>query len=130
VRGAGRHGYRLGEHCLGGAYAVSAPAARALAGAGVLEDPLITVGTELGEDVVLGLLVRAAGFGLTSLVDLGDPFALRHEGLPAPPAQLVAQGYAIVHSVKFADPGHERRVRAEFAALRGDSPGAGRLSDG
>lgn len=125
ARDARRHGYRLGEHCLGGAYAVSAPAARALATAGMLEDPLITAGTGLGEDVVLGLLVRAAGFDLTSLVDLGDPFAVTHEGLPAPPAQLVSDGHAIVHSVRSTDPARERSARAEFAALRGESGAAG-----
>jgi hypothetical protein len=125
VRDARHHGYRLGEHCLGGAYAVSAAAARALAGAGMLENPLITAGTGLGEDVVLGLLVRAAGFDLISLVDLGDPFTLTHAGLPAPAAELVSRGHAIVHSVKFGDPAHERSVRAEFAAMRGKSPAAG-----
>lgn len=125
VRDARRHGYRLGEHCLGGAYAISAAAARALAVAGVLEDPLITDGTGLGEDVVLGLLVRAAGFELTSLVELGDPFAVTHHGLPAPPAQLVSDGHTIVHSVKSADPARERSVRAEFAALRGKAAASG-----
>ena len=120
ARDARRHGYRLGEHCLGGAYAVSAAAARALATAGMLEDPLITAGTGLGEDVVLGLLVRAAGFDLTSLVERGDPFAVTHEGLPATPAKLVSDGHAIVHSVKSTDPARERSVRADFAALRGN----------
>lgn len=128
VRDARRHGYHLGEHCLGGAYAVSATAARALASSGVLDDPFITTGTGLGEDVVLGLLVRAAGFVLASLVDVGDPFAIQHAGLLAPPAELVAQGHAIVHSVKFADAAQERCIRGEFAALRQGSAGAGRAS--
>ncbi len=118
VRSAREHGYQLGEHCLGGAYAVSGAAARALAEGGALEDPTITVGSGLGEDVVLGLLVRAAGFRLDSLVAPGEPFALRHQGLLAAPEELVKRGHTIVHSVKSPDPEVERHLRQEFARLR------------
>jgi hypothetical protein len=110
--------YHLGRHCLGGAYAVSAAAARQLAGAGWLADPTITSGTGLGEDVLLGLLVSAAGFRMKTLVAPGDPFAVVHRGLPAEPNRLVTDGYAIVHSLKCDEVGAERTLRAEFERLR------------
>jgi hypothetical protein len=115
---ARRHGYRLGEHCLGGSYAVSSTVARALALGGVLEDPAITRGSGLGEDVVLALLVRSAGFRLRSLVAPGEPFALRHQGLLATPEELVAAGHAIVHSLKSDGPTRERELVERFARLR------------
>lgn len=108
-------GYETGEHCLGGAYAVTAEAARRMRERGYLDDPLATYGTRLGEDVVLGMLVRACGLRLGSLVAPGEAFALRHRGLLAEPAQLVQRGHAVVHSVK----GHrEAELRGQFRRLR------------
>lgn len=123
---ARRHGYRLGEHCLGGAYAVSARAARAATATDALADPCLTAGTGLGEDVILGLLVRAAGFRLCSLVAPGEPFALRHHGLLASPKVLVERGHTVVHSVKSPDPHVERELRETFVKLRdaGSAPGS------
>jgi hypothetical protein len=115
---ARRGEYRLGRHCLGGAYAVSAAAARWLAEAGWLTDPTITSGTGLSEDVLMGLLVSAAGFRMKTLVAPGDPFAVVHRGLLAEPTRLVNDGYAIVHSLKCDEVGDERDLRAEFSRLR------------
>lgn len=115
---ARRHGYRLGEHCLGGAYAVSASAARALLDGGALDDPTITLGTGLSEDVVLALLVRSAGFRLRSLVARGEPFALRHQGVLATPEELLAADHAVVHSVKLDDPERERQLVDSFVRVR------------
>ncbi len=118
VISARRHGYRLGEHCLGGSYAVSAAAARAVRIAGGLDDPTISQGTGLSEDVILALLLRSAGFRLRSLVAGGEPFALRHRGLLATPEELVAANHAIVHSLKTGDPDSERRLVESFVDLR------------
>jgi len=115
---ADRHGYQRGEHCLGGAYAVTATAARAMLARGYLDDPLCTVGSGLGEDVVLGLLARAAGLRLDSLVGPGEAFAVRYRGLLASPEQLVAAGHAIVHSVKDSPYGTEAELRTRFRELR------------
>lgn len=118
VTSARRHGYRLGEHCLGGSYAVPASAARAIRIAGGLDDPTITRGTGLGEDVILALLLRSAGFRLRSLVASGEPFALQHEGLLATPEELVAAEHAVVHSLKTGHPESERRLVESFVRLR------------
>jgi hypothetical protein len=118
VISARRHGYRLGEHCLGGSYAVSGAAARAIQIAGDLDDPTITQGTGLSEDVILALLLRSAGFRLRSLVACGEPFALQHRGLLASPEELVAADHAVVHSLKTGDPDSERGLVESFVRLR------------
>ena len=120
VADAERHGYELGEHCLGGAYALTWRSARAMHERGFLDDPLVLSGSRLGEDVVLGLLTRAAGLRLESLVGEGDAFAVAHQGLLASPDELVAGGHAVVHSVKDSSYGSEAALRARFRSLRGE----------
>jgi hypothetical protein len=119
---ARRNGYELGEHCLGGAYVVTLAAAAQMHELGLLDDPLATYDTRLGEDVVVGLLARAAGFGLASLVGSGEAFAVKFCGLLAPPDALVARGHAIVHSVKDHDGASEDELRAAFASARQREP--------
>ena len=114
LRQARARGYVTGEHCLGGAYAVS-PALLA-------HDHLFAtapwLGTGLGEDVVLGLLCRAAGLELRGLVGRDEPFGIEHVGLPATPAELLASGHSIVHAVKHRDAATEERLRAVFRVAR------------
>lgn len=118
IRSARQHGYRLGEHCLGGSYALAGTAARALSASGALTDSTVTRGTGLSEDVTLALLVRSAGFTLRSLVGCGEPFALRHRGLLATPEELLASGHTVIHSVKASDPERERQLIESFTQLR------------
>jgi hypothetical protein len=98
-----------GAHCLGGAYAVSR---RYLERASLEVQPWL--GTRLGEDVVVALLCLQAGLSMRSMTGLGEPFALAWRGLPAPPAQLRAEGYSIVHSVKLDTEREEEQLRAEL----------------
>lgn len=98
-----------GAHCLGGAYAVSR---RFLDAARLDWRPW--VGTQLGEDVVVGLLCSHAGLRMTSLTGRGQPFAVAWRGLPASPAELVAARHSIVHSVKRDEEAAEQRLRAEL----------------
>jgi hypothetical protein len=121
---AEHRGYERGEHCLGGAYALTLTAARAMRERGYLADPLVTSGSGLGEDVVLGLLTRAAGLRLASLVGDGEAFAVRYRGLLASPDELLAGGHAVVHSVKDSPYGAEGDVRARFRTLTGRHPPA------
>jgi hypothetical protein len=118
VAAARAHGYETGEHCLGGAYAITAAAARKLRDQGWLDDPLATNGTRLADDVVLGLLVRAAGLELGSLVGPGEAFAIKFQGLLAEPEELIARGHAIVHSVKNHDGCCEADLRSRFRRAR------------
>jgi hypothetical protein len=120
--GAARaHGYEPGEHCLGGAYAITAAAARTLSDQGWLDDPLATHGTRLPDDVTLGLLVRAAGLELGSLVGPGEAFAIKFRGLLAEPEELIARGHAIVHSVKDHEGCREAELRSRFRRARTSS---------
>ena len=115
---AREHGYETGEHCLGGAYAITAAAARAMREQGWLDDPLATYGTRLADDVTLGLLARAAGLELASLVGPGEAFAIKFQGLLAEPEELIARGHAIVHSVKDHEGCREADLRSRFRRAR------------
>jgi hypothetical protein len=104
--------YIPGQHCLGGGYAVSRPLLDALDREGWLHHERRWLRTRLGEDVMVGLLAAALGFGLRD-----DPrgFGLRYRGLPDAPERLARRGFAVVHSVKGDD---EDAVRAYFAEQR------------
>jgi hypothetical protein len=101
-----------GAHCLGGAYAVSATFLQRAA-----LDWRPWVRTQLGEDIVVGLLCSQARLTMRSLTAGGEPFAVAWRGLPAPPAQLRAAGHGIVHSVRDEDPAQETLRRR---ALQGE----------
>ena len=95
-----------GAHCLGGAYAVSAAFLQRAA-----LDWRPWVRTQLGEDIVVGLLCSQARLTMRSLTAAGEPFAVAWRGLPAPPAQLRAAGHSIAHSVRDEDPAQETLLR-------------------
>jgi hypothetical protein len=114
LREAVARGYQPGAHCLGGAYAVS-PALLA-------RDDLLSwrpwVGSDLGEDVVVGVLAGAAGLPMASAVGPGEPFGVQQVGLPDEPETLVARGHSIIHSIKDSEHAHEHELRAWFRARR------------
>lgn len=118
VRTARRNGYELGEHCLGGAYAVTAQCARRMRAAGYLDDPRVLSGMRISEDVIVSLLAVASGCKLASLVGPGEAFAVRHHGLLAPPLELAARGHSIVHSLKDDGRFSESEIRTFFAERR------------
>jgi hypothetical protein len=108
------NGYEVGAHCLGGAYAV---------GARLLErEELLDwrpwVGTDISEDVVVGLLTFAAGLHVRGYVEPGRVFALGWRELPLPPEQILARGYGVVHSVRDQPYGGERELRKYFRDRR------------
>ncbi|MCW3065382.1 MAG: hypothetical protein JWN32_2554 [Solirubrobacterales bacterium] len=110
------NGYRWGEHCQGGGYALNRLVLDRLAAGGMLDDPLRWRDTRAGEDVMVGVLVRAAGLRLDGHVEPDEGlFAVAHAGLPLPPEHLLRGGYAIVHSVKRTEGWREPELRAAFA---------------
>ena len=113
-RRAAASGYRRGEHCQGGSYAV----ARSMLDHGDLFDFRPWIGGRVGEDVVIGLLCRAAGLRLRGLVGEREPFGLGHIGLPGDPDWLAERGHSIVHSLKDTDTRRESDLRAHFRARR------------
>jgi hypothetical protein len=115
VRSVRQAAYRFappGAHCLGGAYAVSAEFLRS-----AQLDWSPWTRTRLSEDVVVGLLSSAAGLRMRSLTGTGEPFAVSWRGLPSPPAEIVAHGHSIVHSVKCDEEGRESELRELLQTL-------------
>jgi hypothetical protein len=100
IRAAHARGYRAGEHCQGGAYAVSAAGLAALGTQGMLDDPCVWLRTPVPEDHTMALCIRAAGLHPGNLGGTGGLIASHWQGLPAAPAELERRGAAIIHSVK------------------------------
>jgi hypothetical protein len=91
------------------------------AAAGYLNDPMMWMDIDLAEDVLAGVIVRAVGLKLANHVKPGEVFGVRWRGLPAPPATLVRQDYAVIHAVKNDPEYDEATVRAFFKARRSAS---------
>ena len=128
---ARRNGYKDGEHCLGAACFFSVQALRAMQAKGLFGNPAL-VTTNLGDDHMYGLLVRAAGFETDDFATEGRPLGLAFRGLPLSPMELVEGGKKIVHSLKDhggrTSSGPERRVRAPGPAA-GRAPKRKRLNN-
>lgn len=72
-----------------------------------------------GDDMTIGLIVRAAGFRVASFGAPGEPIACGHSSLPLEPAEALAQGFKVVHSVRRSPSGlSEEAVREAFRAER------------
>jgi hypothetical protein len=111
-------GYAWGENALGAAFAIRQEVARHWIAEGVLDDPGLFLGTGLGDDPVLGILVRRSGWRIGGMVDPGDPFALALTGLPSSPDDLLANRYGIIHCVKNDARWSEAEIREFFRRHR------------
>jgi hypothetical protein len=118
IRHAIMNGFRIGEHCYGGGYALSPECVRAFAQAGLLTDPRIWLPTPLVEDVIVSMCTKSVGFHLMDLSDANQPFAVRYRGLPATPEKLVEQAHSVIHSVKDFEDLKEAEIRNYFRQLR------------
>ncbi len=111
------HGYVDGEHALGGAYIHSYEAASSLYRNGWLDQPLLA-SSKLGEDQIMALLTRAAGWRIADFGGPEDPMALKWRGLPAHPDDLLARRKLITHSVRGWNDLTEPEIRQTFAQAR------------
>ena len=112
------HGYETGEHVLGGGCLYHRRALTALAASGVLDRPDIA-SCSVGEDVLFGLFLRAAGLTLGEFARPGEPAGCKWRGLPAEPPKLIAQGRGLVHSVRSCGQAwDEARIRSYFRGVR------------
>jgi hypothetical protein len=118
IRAARAHGYVDGEHCQGGAYALSRTALDRMASAGYLRRPCTWLETSLPEDGLISMLVHATGLRCASLVGRGEPFGDGYRGLPFAPWELAERGHSLVHSVKNDPRFPEAEVRAYFSGRR------------
>jgi hypothetical protein len=75
------------------------------------------------DDLIMGLIVQAAGFRAASFGAPGDPVASIAGQLPLEPAALLEGGSKVVHSVRRSPAGlGEAEIRAYFRKLRGEAP--------
>jgi len=118
IRAALNNGYRFGEHCLGGAYAVSDELLKRMLAAGYLDDPSMWLTIDSPEDVMIGMYAKAVGLRHMNFVAPGEVFGVRYRGLPDEPGKLIERGYSVIHSVKNEPRMSEEKVRAFFRARR------------
>jgi hypothetical protein len=118
VHDARAAGYCWGEHALACAFAIPCDLILDWRDDALLDDVCLFLGSDLGDDPVLGLLVRRSGRRLANLVGRNEPFAVAWRGLPMPPPELLRGGYSVIHSVKNDAAWPEARVREFFASRR------------
>jgi hypothetical protein len=111
------HGYVDGESALGGAYVHSYEAAEYIYRHGWLSQPWLA-SSKLGEDHIMALLTAAGGFRIGDFGGPADPLALKWQGLPAHPADLLTAGKLVTHSVRSWQNLSERQIRNIFAQAR------------
>lgn len=118
VRRARSHGYEYGASCIGGGYALRREALQQMKTARYLDNPCLFLHRHISEDVAIGLLVSAVGMKIADFNSPNEPFGVVWRGLSAPPAQLLQDGYSIIHSVKDYEDVCEAAVREFFSVVR------------
>jgi hypothetical protein len=114
---AAARGYVPGEHALGAALLLRGDMVRDWYRLGMLDYPELG-DSRLGEDHLFSLLTVAAGYRIGDFGGPQDPLAVRWIGLPAAPAELIAAGKLITHSVRSWGDMREAEIREFFAARR------------
>jgi hypothetical protein len=117
TRLARQHGYEDGEHVLGCAYLHSLAAASSINANGWFDQPWLEA-CRLCDDQIMSLLTVAAGYRITDFGGPSGPLALKWRGLPAHPADLLANGKLVTHSVRSWGDLSEKEIRGIFAAAR------------
>jgi hypothetical protein len=115
-----------GQHCQGGAYAVSRAFIARIRAAGLLDNPTRWLYVPIGEDRMMGVTCAGLGLALGDFSADGEPFGVQNIGLPYETRELTSRGYSIVHSLRnnlFAD---EQELRRYFRQLRGHRTDASR----
>ncbi len=109
--------YVPGQHALGGAYIHSGAAVARMAELGLLRDPTLAR-SGLGEDHIMALATRAAGFDIGDFSGPMEPMAIKWRGLPASPVALLQRGALVTHSVRHWADLDEREIRRVFRECR------------
>lgn len=117
VRLARNYGYVDGEHVLGCAFVLRGEAIRNVYSNGCFSQPWLEA-SRLGDDQLMSLVTVAAGYKITDFGGPADPLAVKWRGLPAHPAELLAKGKLVTHSVRSWGELTERQIRDIFAEAR------------
>jgi hypothetical protein len=112
-----RNGFK-GQHCQGGAYAVTGALIVELRDRGLLSQPERWRWLPIGEDRMMGMYCALAGFEVADLSDVGQPFGVQAYGLAFDPEVLIERGYGVIHSVRSHPGTSEENVRRFFRARR------------
>jgi hypothetical protein len=113
---AARRGVGELEFAQAGAYFVSGTAVRAALERGFLSYRQPQWSLQV-DDVIMDLIVQAAGFRVVSFGAPGDPIASDNLSLPLEPAELVERGFKVIHSVRSSPSGMaEDEIRSFFRA--------------
>ena len=111
------NGWDAGTCAVGGGYTIGKGLFDQWSARQMLGDDRLWLKTDLGEDVVVSLLCHAVGFTAGDDNGPGGVFGVQIEGLGFSPAEMVARGYGIVHSVKCKSWVDEMTLRNEFRDL-------------
>ncbi|PIQ22763.1 MAG: hypothetical protein COW65_01210 [Cytophagales bacterium CG18_big_fil_WC_8_21_14_2_50_42_9] len=112
-----RKGYEIGENIQGGAYFLSKACLNKLNETQYL--PVTNLKTvNLGEDHLLSLLTKLAGFKLGDLSSGNLPLGTTWKGLPGSPEVLRSKGKKIIHSTRSWQDMNEDQIRAYFKQFR------------
>ena len=122
IQAAVERGLSFGEHCQGGAYAVSRRLLDRMHATHSFDEWKGWLHTGAGEDAMMAVYARALGMSLRGMVDTGQPFAVFHQGLAGTCAWLADSGYALIHSVKNDARATEAEIRTFFRARRVRAP--------
>jgi hypothetical protein len=109
--------YELGEHSLGAVNALRPEMLSRCDEKGWLGMEALA-GSKLGEDWIIAMMAKAAGYSIGDLGGPGGPLALAWKGLPEAPEALVEKGVLATHSVRFWRERSEVEIRSYFAEKR------------
>jgi hypothetical protein len=112
------NGYQFGEHCLGGAYAVSQTLVARMTQQGYLGDPKLWLPIDCPEDVMVGIYTKAVNCDYYNFVAQNEVFGVRHRGLDDSPQRLLERGYSVIHAVKNDANFSEEQIRAFYREQR------------
>ena len=118
------NGYETGEHTLGAVSVLRPEMLARCQEMGWLDMPTLA-GSKLGEDWLVAMMARAAGYALG---DIGGPhgvIAVAWKGLPASPEELLERGVLATHSVRSWRGRSEAEIRRYFAENRACSSSHG-----
>lgn len=119
INDALKRGYVCGEFCQGGAFFLSRASVTAMCASRYFKNEKVFGRCNFTEDFFFAIANRAMGFSTRYVPDQEHFLSLKWKGLHKPAAQLVAEGYALIHSIKDDQaPEREAEVREFFRRER------------
>jgi hypothetical protein len=109
-----QNGYQYGQHIMGGGYAMSRLMVGEWSARGYLKDCSLFERSYLGEDSVMTIMAYASGFKPGCFNNPGDVFGVWYREPECAAEVLQSNGYALIHSIKSANPDDELKLRNSF----------------